>query len=682
MDKKPNRNSSNSSRASSGTDLKKSLDGSTCKLGARAAPRRREPPGGFSKSSETNRKPQPQRNGKAFDKRPKPRGYYYAGALPRTEEASLDDFNEPELGSIFSPGSKKQSLNHLLNFTFAPRENYQASNKVEGKLITTRKHKYNKEHYLQANCQFIVNEKGDYKQYMTNQDALVDWDLIEQVIVQVDDQPSCPICLYPPVAAKMTKCGHVYCWSCMLHYLALSDHEWCKCPICFDAVKKHDLKSVTVVSHRTFNVNDTIVFKLMKRLSGSFTAYPADSEIQLEDVIYNISDKTRENASSKLFSANAENILEIINRESVELEVLMADNQNEDGICFVEEAKRLLQIRKDQVCAHIDQMENITEQYKPQHNEEKPSSVEAEGGSKAAKFYYFYQAEDGQHIYLHAINAKMLEHSYGSLEFGPKTLKGRILEKEGGSMTEELRKKLRYLQHLPITCQFEVAEIKLEEPAITKDTVDYFKDQVEIRKKRRQRKAKEERRREKKIEVEENRKIGKYVTPELHLDNKFQFPDVTESHERFPDIIDLRQRSESEAPGLPRSGSASPESPSLLYSKSLENNFMSFSKVLSNSKEKQSSSTPVRLRNVTGPVMTSSPISRRRDSHSDQEDAFEAAPDYHRTIAQALAEAIEKGLEIQDENVTDEVSQPVGKKKKKRNKGKVLFSSHMAFSGN
>lgn len=45
-------------------------------------------------------------------------------------------------------------------------------------------------------------------------------------------------------------------------------------------------------------------------------------------------------------------------------------------------------------------------------------------------------------------------------------------------MTEELRKKLRYLQHLPITCQFEVAEIKLEEPAITKDTVEHFKGWV------------------------------------------------------------------------------------------------------------------------------------------------------------------------------------------------------------
>lgn len=131
----------------------------------------------------------------------------------------------------------------------------------------------------------------------------------------------------------------------------------------------------------------------MKRLRGSFTAYPADSEIQLEDVIYNISDKTRENASSKLFSANAENILEIIDRESVELDVLMADNQNADEICFVEEAKRLLQIRRDHVCAHIEQMENITEQYRPQHNEGASSLMEAEGGAQAAKFYYFYQGE-------------------------------------------------------------------------------------------------------------------------------------------------------------------------------------------------------------------------------------------------------------------------------------------------
>ena len=33
--------------------------------------------------------------------------------------------------------------------------------------------------------------------------------------------PECPICLYPPKAAKMTRCGHVFCWCCILHYLKL-----------------------------------------------------------------------------------------------------------------------------------------------------------------------------------------------------------------------------------------------------------------------------------------------------------------------------------------------------------------------------------------------------------------------------------------------------------------------------
>lgn len=69
----------------------------------------------------------------------------------------------------------------------------------------------------------------------------------------------------------------------------------------------------------------------------------------------------------------------------------------------------------------------------------------------------------------------MLERTYGSLENSPKTVVGKIIEKEGGSMTEDLRKRLRYLQHLPVTCQFEVAEIQLKEPVVTKQTLEEFK---------------------------------------------------------------------------------------------------------------------------------------------------------------------------------------------------------------
>lgn len=90
------------------------------------------------------------------------------------------------------------------------------------------------------------------------------------------------------------------------------------------------------------------------------------------------------------------------------------------------------------------------------------------------KIIYLILASDGQHIYLHAVNIRMLEHTYGALEFCPTVINGRIIEKEGGSMTEDLRRRLRCLQHLPLTCQFEVAEIQLRPPVICKETLDVF----------------------------------------------------------------------------------------------------------------------------------------------------------------------------------------------------------------
>lgn len=68
----------------------------------------------------------------------------------------------------------------------------------------------------------------------------------------------------------------------------------------------------------------------------------------------------------------------------------------------------------------------------------------------------------------------MLEHCFNSLQNCPPTITGLIVEKECGSMTEELRKRLRYLQHLPITTQFEVVELQLKTPAIPRETLDLF----------------------------------------------------------------------------------------------------------------------------------------------------------------------------------------------------------------
>lgn len=42
------------------------------------------------------------------------------------------------------------------------------------------------------------------------------------------------------------------------------------------------------------------------------------------------------------------------------------------------------------------------------------------------------------------------------------------------SMTEELRMRLRYLRHLPVTCNFDVVEVTLRSPVVSKATVAMF----------------------------------------------------------------------------------------------------------------------------------------------------------------------------------------------------------------
>lgn len=87
---------------------------------------------------------------------------------------------------------------------------------------------------------------------------------------------------------------------------------------------------------------------------------------------------------------------------------------------------------------------------------------------------------DGQHIYLSAVNVEMLECMFGSLENSPPQINAIVVEKQYLSMTEALRKRYRFLLHLPITTVFEWVELDLcdvvnqETLFIFKSNYDYF----------------------------------------------------------------------------------------------------------------------------------------------------------------------------------------------------------------
>ncbi|TRY55480.1 hypothetical protein DNTS_027870 [Danionella cerebrum] len=555
--------------------------------GSKRYSRKREPTFVKAESFPGPRRTQPQKS-KSFDKRPPQRGgaggrqYGLAGGGRREEVA---ENRRAEFSPAQFAGPKKISLNHLLNFTFEPRGGHFGS-LGDGHSCWGRRNKwghkhkpFNKELFLQANCQFVVSDDQDYRAHFTDPDTLVDWECVQQVRINSHEVPSCPICLYPPVAAHMTRCGHIYCWPCMLHYLSLSEKSWSKCPICYEAVHGADLKSVVAMETRQYVSGNTITMRLMRREKGSLVALPSSQWVKVEEPIQYGDVSLR--AYSKLLLASQQQVLGLLAEERMALQTQLSQEKDDPQACFIQSALLQLQdggsvegmdmsklslseVSHSEVAvvkSSIDSkpilqyasafddelldaaVEEPQDELQEEPEEEMvPTSVPdvleemtsdekpVEGMpqlSQAAHhgpYYYFYQAEDGQQMFLHPVNVRCLLREYGSLENSPQTITANVVEIDGQTVSEEIRRRQRYLCHLPLTCEFSLCELDLQPPILSKETLDSFADELEKRKRLRQKKARDEKRREKRIEMEENRKQGKYPEVHIGLENLNHFP--------------------------------------------------------------------------------------------------------------------------------------------------------------
>jgi len=519
-----------------------------------------------------------------------------------------------ELGSLYNPGSKKQNLSHLLNFQFSPRGGGVGRGRAGGggrrgrdsqptQHYTPPKPRYNTAQYLQANCQFIMRSGGQYEKHMEDPDALVDWDLVEQLILkQSGSEPTaCPICLFPPTAAKISRCGHVYCWPCILHYLALSDDESRKCPICDQAIARQDLRSVLVLPQTNFTTGSTVEMRLMKRERDSLVAVPADCKDCFTD-LPSVEMAGTNRRFIKMFQASVEEVdANILQRERMELETQWKEEKHTPESVFIQEALTLLngrheaglmQCRPVSQAVHCRQEEELpqleevsvamgqivldpfgedeqkkeeepknmfglsgVEEMGENRGRERPRYASGESGSSEGEVegeegettitladldistvggrsaqerrqtFYFYQASDGQPVFLHALNVQMLVTQFGSLENCPCTIRAEILEKDTSCMTSDLRDRLRYLRHLPVASSFEVAELDIS-LLVSEETKAAFKGQLEERRRRRLRKLREERRREKRIDLEERRLMGRYPSPMARIESQYHYPEV------------------------------------------------------------------------------------------------------------------------------------------------------------
>lgn len=724
MEKKASNRSQGTQKAST-SDSKKSTDVQSSKQFPRSN-RKREPTNGFPPKLEP-RKPSSQK-GKVWDKRPRPRGFYYGN---KKENIQMNDEEfESEFGTLLFGGGKKQNLNHLLNFHNEPRgasapvprsTTYNLSTRS---LMSTHAHKYNKEQFLQANCQFVVRFDGDYGCYLGDPDLLVDWNLVELIRVESCDVVTCPICLYPPVAGKITRCGHIYCWTCILHYLALSDKTWRKCPICYESIHRKDLKSVDTVDRTVFSMGQEITLQLMKREKGSLTAAPVDQfEARMSKNILEFKEKEIDTVYSKLLLAQKDDIEDIIQKEYDQLQTQVAEFSGCPEICFVDEAMEYLKQRKAVLESGVslakgassDEIlqgpgtdsngDDLEEPPTPMPDEPAIANnvgvedldIENLAVSQPTKNFYFYQSKDGQHIYLHSINVRMLEMMYGGLDNCPSTIKGKIVEKESGSMTGELRKRLRYMMHIPITCQFEVVEIELLPPLVSHDVAIAFHDQIEMRKKRRFKLAKAEKRREKKIEEHERKQFGRGPTPNLHIESHYDFPEYGEFNQsKPPGFNELDKVSEASSRSVSPSRDETYVVPNLdvgipqFSDVSQEECGMSFAKMLREGKTLMSTTSAWPTvgemglaKDVAGGSTGGSWVQPRRQRQasvtvSGESDCENYAMSPPVRSSFNIAEALEAASKMEKDKETSTTTS--GKKKKK--KPKVLFATGLQCPGN
>uniref|UniRef100_A0A2M4A290 E3 ubiquitin-protein ligase RNF10 n=1 Tax=Anopheles triannulatus TaxID=58253 RepID=A0A2M4A290_9DIPT len=632
-----------------------------------------------------------------------------------------------ELHSVFSPGSKKQSLNHLLNFHYAPRDRDQPARfSRSGNVRRTQyasQHSYNKEQFLQANCQFVVRAGEDYGLFQASPDQLVDWGKIEQIHVLSAEEPQCPICLYPPVAAKMTKCGHVYCWPCILHYLALSDKAWRKCPICYEAIHLPDLRSAVSKAFHAYGTGEYVTLQLMRREKGSMAvtevtdepSTPTTSELPIPHFDANGGNSIL----TKLLLTDTAQMLNIMDREKAELEnQIVADGGAESPEnMFVQQALDLLAERRNMIASGEKIVFTVRKPtMTPAMTSATPSPSSDDGDSTsqdgsedtnggvgagdtiakslaspsidflideennfsvsdidivptaqcAGNFYFFYQSVDGQPLFLHSINSRMLQTMYGSLERAPRRITGRVVQKDACSMDETLRRRLKYLQHLPVCTQFEVVELDFGSPSVggndaavvSTEVLAAFSDELTVRRRNRERREREERKREKKIFEFNERQLGKAMarSARISIDSTKHFPmcGSADSYDAAPSLMGTspgaRSDVSSSSPGTSAPGLSS-------WSK------MVATQPASSSQQQTqrwpalgaTASVPVpsqKVTQVTGSRMTVTSVSTRsgwhhlpasEDDEEDNEDTLAArAPRFNNSLGSAIEAALEK----------------------------------------
>jgi hypothetical protein len=107
--------------------------------------------------------------------------------------------------------------------------------------------------------------------------------------------------------------------------------------------------------------------------------------------------------------------------------------------------------------------------------------------------FYFYQAASGQPIFLHPLDIRILKSHFEHYSAFPDTIRVRVEAADEGSMNDELRRRCKYLGHLPQACDVTFIEADLSDVLGPEDLAPYAQPLRQRRNKRKEEVKKDER---------------------------------------------------------------------------------------------------------------------------------------------------------------------------------------------
>lgn len=330
--------------------------------------------------------------------------------------------------------------------------------------------------------------------HMADPDVPLPWQDIAQVLVpstsdacvrqnESGGEPAqasttCPICLSPPTAPRMTRCGHVYCYACIMHYLAVSENSkgtrgparyTKRCPVCWDDIVARDLKAVHWIDAQNMADTHTAAFLAGRRAQGAppldekdspgiltlrLMERPQDSTVALPrsaDGPIN----ARGAAPCTLPDALAYARCVLASRDMI-CASLEADIASVEAEMASQNAAQL-----DELCLEFLRVARTHLQEEWEHAKALPDLMRSDDEHRASSgmTYFYYQAASGENVFVHPIDIKVLLSHFGAYSAFPDTLMVAVQHAEEGTVDEALRKKCKYLAHLPMSTDVMFVEI-------------------------------------------------------------------------------------------------------------------------------------------------------------------------------------------------------------------------------